>query len=175
MKRYRMRSRTILAAAAMTFTSLACAASDVLVDFGDSGIVVVVEASDSGKEYGVAYIPAVPDEFYLLYPALPAAPAIPWPAGWGSEPVEPDPCLVAQNHLSEIEREIVWRQETINFAEEEGFLYSGVYGDPTIHYRGSVRYEEIVTQMETEIAELKQAREDAVEAVKEYCTPAGQT
>lgn len=156
----------VLMIAALTWAS---AASD-LVDFGDSGIVVVVEPSKSGKEYGVAYIPWIPDEFYTFYPSLPAAPGVPWPVAWDREPPQPDPCQTALDQLSEIESEIVWRQETINWAQENGYLFDA-YGGGDQVFAGSERFNEIIQFLEGEIEDLQEQRDEAASQAKRYCGP----
>ncbi len=145
----------------------ASAASD-LVDFGDSGIVVEVSPSSDGKEYGVAYIPWMPDEFYVFYPSLPAAPGVPWPAGWHREPPRPDPCQRALGQLSDIETEIAWRQETISWANENGYLWDAS-GDGNQVFAGSQRFNEIIQLLESEIEGFKEQREAAADQAEETC------
>ncbi len=75
------------------------------VDFGDSGIVVVVEADDKeGETTDSGWTYWFPDEFFSYIPSLPKFPDFPLPpwAGGGNGGGEIDPCQDAQAKLDDL-------------------------------------------------------------------------
>jgi len=140
-------------------------ADDDVVDFGDSGIVVVVqEAASDGIEYVKSYW--FPDEFTDYYPPsfefpYPFLPNFPgWDWDWGSDPDEADLCISAILELYELNEELIHSQNTLDA------LYDGNIG---ISRATNQEVTEILISVIARNNDLRKKVEDAKQRVEDEC------
>jgi hypothetical protein len=151
---------------ALSLICLGLAQGDV-VDFGDSGIVVVVEegGDDVGMETGWAYW--FPDEFYDFFPPFPTLPTLPWPPAWGGggggDGIDDD-CWDAQNDLLQKYEAISSYENSINEWESSGVMWVGdkkLTADDEEFQEILKNAKRVLDRLNDELNELRKAVQDA--------------
>jgi len=131
-----------------------------VVDFGDSGIVVVVQEA---AEYVYAYV--FPDEFTDYYPPFdipyPEIPNFPdWNWDWGSDPDEADLCESAMEELVELEEQLNDSQNTLDMLDD---------GNIGISRATNQEVTEIIISVIARNNDLKNKVKDAKQKVRDEC------
>lgn len=157
----------ILLMLALIFPFVSNAQGDV-VDFGDSGIEVVVEADGKGDGIDTGWAYWFPDEFYdyFPFPTLPTLPFPGWGGGWGGgDDGDADDCFDAQNELLQIYEAILSYETSIRQAENDGFMW---VGDKRVE-AGSEEYEYILQQMKNRLRQLDKDLNNARKKIEDAC------
>ncbi len=143
-------------------------AQDV-VDFGDSGIEIVVEASGDGMETGWAYW--FPDEFYSYMPAFPRFPVLnlpPWSGGGGGggDDGDSEACNDAMQKVVNLTYSIALNEATEHEWTTDGQI---VKDDGTVVPAGSQEYNDMMTNLKRKISKLADQLWKARQAAKDAC------
>ena len=144
------------------------------VDFGDSGITVVVEPEPKGdgKEISTVYIPFVPDEFLTFFPEFPFGPNLPWPPPWDADKTL---CEGAIARLAELTRKrSFWIHVLVNNLTfepgEPAFYYQGYGTDGRVAVMaGSPTFAKSVLDVFNTIQEIDKEIEEVSEDIEDLC------
>ncbi|WP_432411074.1 hypothetical protein [Rasiella sp. SM2506] len=164
MKKYNILLMVILLLGAIQLSN---AQVGEVVDFGDSGIEVVVEQKGEGMKTGWVYW--FPFDEWGKFPPMVLVPPIfnpPWNGGGGgARPNEPD-CQWLTNEIIDLTVYIESFENTLQDWDRNGFAT-----DPqgNTFPKGSTGYNNLVKQKQEKVNDWKKQRENASDAINDGC------